>query len=172
MNTLHSLREKLPSVIRWIEETLTAFDEGARPVSSFGFKRLPCFFSDKLLATAKVVLVDKVPVPPLASLGLPEFAAFASGDYAGITFKDTYFLKASEANSESLHFHELVHIVQWRELGVENFLLRYAAGLANHGYRNSPLEDLAYKLQAAFDQGEPPCDLEGRLAALLPNLPL
>lgn len=31
---------------------------------------------------------------------------------------------------ESIHFHELVHVVQWSALGVDEFLLTYALGVA------------------------------------------
>jgi len=35
---------------------------------------------------------------------------------------------------ESLHFHELIHIVQWRVLGPEGFLAMHADGLTHFGY--------------------------------------
>ena len=169
---LELLRTKLPSMVAWIDQTLAAHAGNAVAVADFGFNRLPIFYSPVLLARAKVVEVARVPVPPLSALGLPEFAAFEQGDYGGITFKDTYFVKATEAANESLHFHELVHVVQWAHLGVEKFLLQYAAGLAAHGYRNSPLEVMAYDLQAYFDSNNKPFDVEGvvrsRLNALYP----
>ena len=115
-----------------------------------------------------------VPVPPLADLGLPEFASFQNGSYAGITFKNTYFVQSSQAQVEALHFHELVHVVQWGYLGVEGFLLTYAAGLISHGYRNSPLEAMAYDLQNYFLSSGKPCDVatdvRASLDRLFPNL--
>lgn len=156
---LAALLPKLPLVTGWIEATLAAHAGAARPVAAFGFARLPKFYPPELLARTKVVLAERVPFPPLTALGLPEFAAFERGDYAGITFKDTYFLRAGLAASESLHFHELVHVVQWAHLGVERFLLAYAAGLAAHGYRNSPLEAMAYDLQDDFDRNPQPRDI-------------
>lgn len=53
---------------------------------------------------------------------------------------------------EGLHFHELIHVVQWRVLGPERFLAAYADGLEKFGYRASPLEAMAYDAQAAFVQ--------------------
>ncbi|MGD9333213.1 MAG: hypothetical protein PVJ53_18000 [Desulfobacterales bacterium] len=58
--------------------------------------------------------------------------------------------------SESLFFHELVHVVQWDRLGIDGFLLAYGVGLMQFGYRNSPLEKIAYDLQEAFDRGDLP----------------
>jgi hypothetical protein len=147
-------------MVAWIDQTIATHAGNAVAVANFGFDRLPSFYSPDLLARAKVVEVGRVPVPPLSALGLSEFAAFEQGDYAGITFKDTYFVKATEAANESLHFHELVHVVQWAHLGVEKFLLQYAAGLAARGYRNSPLEVMAYDLQNYFDGNGQPADME------------
>lgn len=149
---IQKLLSKLPEITGWIDATLAGHAGLSRPVTSFGFKRLPDYYSPQFLDQAKVVVVEHVPVPPLSALGLPELAAFEQGNYAGITFKDTYFVKADEASRESLHFHELVHVVQWGHLGVEKFLAAYAAGLAVQGYRESPLEVMAYDLQDYFDQ--------------------
>ena len=59
-------------------------------------------------------------------------------------------------SSESLHFHELVHIVQWARLGVDNFLLAYGLGFILGGYEQSPLEQMAYTLQRSFENGTLP----------------
>ena len=77
---------------------------------------------------------------------------------AGVTYKDTFFVRVGE-QTDSLYFHELVHVVQWDRLGVDNFLLAYATGLLQHGYEQSPFEQMAYKLQASFDQHRVPEDL-------------
>ncbi len=135
---LEKLRLAMPLITDWIDTTLNARAGAAQTVADFGFERLPKFYSQEFLAHTKVVVVELVPVPPLTALGLPEFAAFEQGDYAGITYKDTYFMQPQHVADESIHFHELVHVVQWSHLGLERFLLAYAAGLAANGYRNSP----------------------------------
>jgi hypothetical protein len=75
-------------------------------------------------------------------------------DADGITYKDVYFLKQQRAMDESLHFHELVHIVQWQLLGPERFILCYALGLAQHGYVNNPFEQIAERLERRFSRQE------------------
>jgi hypothetical protein len=92
-------------------------------------------------------------------MGLSGLGDFEGGDYAGITFLDTYFVRTDHVDSEPLHFHELVHVLQWQHLGLDGFISAYAAGLAGHGYRNSPLEVMAYKLQTYFESGQPPRDV-------------
>ena len=77
---------------------------------------------------------------------------------AGVTYKHTFFVRTGE-QTESLYFHELVHIVQWDRLGVDNFLFAYAVGLLQYGYMQSPLEQMAYQLQVRFEQRRVPENL-------------
>ena len=151
---LRRLADKLPAIERWIDELLARHRPAARSVASLPFERLARCYPLDTLDQAYVVLVDRVPTPPLTSMGLPAFAAFEHMDANGITFRDTFFVERSLADDESLHFHELVHIVQWRLLGPRNFLLAYAAGLATpDGYASNPLEVIAYGLQEQFERG-------------------
>ena len=133
-----------PPLIAWIRNTLTASAPAAHTVASRGFSRLPLYFTEKTLASTKVVLVDPLPIPPLSSMGLARFADFVRGNFDGITYVDTIFLKPTQSNNENVHFHELVHVIQWRLLGPDRFLLSYANGLECFGYRQSPLEAMAY----------------------------
>jgi hypothetical protein len=94
-----------------------------------------------------------MPFPPVGTLGLPEFEALAAMPMAGITFGHMYFLHR-EHTREAIHFHELVHVVQWTTLGVAVFLPTYAAGIARHGYEASPFELAAFDLQAKFERGD------------------
>jgi hypothetical protein len=93
-------------------------------------------------------------------MGLPELGRMENMQMAGITYKNTFFVSHLH-QTESLHFHELVHVVQWETIGANDFLLAYGAGLMRFGYRDSPLEAMAYSLQAAFDRGAlPPNTIE------------
>lgn len=150
----------LPLVVGWIRETLTATAPSARPVLSYGFSRLPAYYTPDRLTQTKVTEVDRVPVPPLSTFGLSQFRDFEEMDADGITYLDTYFVRREAARRESLHFHELVHAVQWQILGPERFLALYADGLEKFGYRDSPLEVMAYGLQAQFDLHPQPLDVE------------
>jgi hypothetical protein len=156
-----ALLEKLPLVRSWIDRTLAEHSQKARPVASYRFPRLDAFYSNQVLSAAKVIEVERVPVPPLSSFGLAGFGEFEGGNYAGITFLDSYFVQSREASRESLHFHELVHVVQWQHLGAERFLMAYAIGyLQGGGYSANPLEVMAYNLQDYFEKGGQPSDVE------------
>jgi hypothetical protein len=139
-----------PIVLYWIRQTITEHEDAGKIVASKGLKRLPLYFSQDLLNTTKVVTISRVPIPPLSSMGLHRFRDFERGDFDGVTYLNTYFIKRTKAADEELHFHELIHIVQWRLLGPERFLKLYADGLERYGYRESPLEKMAYAAQAEF----------------------
>ncbi|MBE0544600.1 MAG: hypothetical protein IH623_24945 [Verrucomicrobia bacterium] len=98
-------------------------------MASFSLSRLPQYYSQDILTKEKVVVVPKVPVPPLSTMGLDRFSDFERMGAGGITYLDTYFVRADHAHIEALHFHELVHVIQWRLLGPERFLAIYADGL-------------------------------------------
>ena len=82
--------------------------------------------------------------------GLERFADFERGNFDGTMYVDTIFLKPKQSNNENMYFHELVHVIQWRLLGPDRFLLLYANGLECFGYRQSPLEAMAYDAESAF----------------------
>jgi hypothetical protein len=160
-------RSFYPHIIAWIERTLQAHERDTKPVASLGFARLPKYFSARLLASTYVVMVDEVPKPPLSSMGLSRFADFEHGNADGITYLNTFFVKRGSAAVERLYFHELIHVVQWRLLGPEVFLAAYAAGLEAFGYRDSPLEKMAYEAEDSFVRSALPFDAERLVAERL-----
>jgi len=86
-------------------------------------------------------------------MGLTGFDEFENLDAAGITYLNSFFVRHGYERDESLHFHELVHVVQWQHLGPDKFIMAYALGhLLSGGYYTNPLEEMAYALQARFDQ--------------------
>ncbi len=155
MSDLSVFRSKLPDIQEWIDETLEKYSDRAIPVTSIPFPNLRNVLPSDILEKTRFVVIDgPLPVPPLYSnMGLKGLKKFeeGKGKYDGITYKDTYFIKLKHLQSEKLHFHELVHVVQWAKLGVDNFLLAYGAGMMLSGYRGSPLEEMAYSLADEFD---------------------
>jgi hypothetical protein len=148
----------LPQVRGWIDQLLETHTGSARRINTLGLARLATCFPDDLLERVEVVSVDRTPFPPVSQLGLPEFASHEGRLFDGITFKSTFFVIRGR-ESEALYFHELVHVVQWARLGVDNFLLAYGLGLLQFGYENSPLEKMAYALEEQFKCGRVPKDL-------------
>jgi len=87
--------------------------------------------------------------PMLRSLGfnnLPDQSAMAA-----ITFRDV--VVSHEAFSNGLLFHELVHVEQYRQLGIPRFSELYVRGFLDGGsYEAIPLEVNAYALGGRFEQ--------------------
>ena len=152
------LRHSLPRIIAWIDQTLSDYANSAARVSDCPFRSLRDPYGNDMLDYARVVLVPEVPFPPLAALGLPEFHALEGASLDGVTYKNTFFVRDGR-QSASLYFHELVHVLQWTRLGVEDFLLAYAAGVLQCGYEQSPLERMAYDLQSKFERKRLPKNL-------------
>ncbi len=136
---------------RWIQQALTQHAHAARSVASFGFRRLPLYYGYPTLLYTKAICVRSVPLPPPLALGLDNFSESDSRELAGLAYLDNYFVRVDCAHMESLHFHELVHVLQWRLLGPGKFLTLYAEGLARFGYRGNPLEAMAYDFQERFE---------------------
>lgn len=148
----------------WIAGLIDEHASKARPIAEAGFRRLKEYFPDDVLRETKVVQVSRIPFPPFVAMGVPEFSAIEELPVAGITFRNVCFIR-SEMASESVHFHELVHAVQWRTLGVGNFMLTYGIGLLLHGYARSPLEVMAYDLQSQFDREVAVADVVASIGA-------
>lgn len=158
-NLTPELQSTLSAVREWIEETLNEHQDRAVPVSDLSFHRLGKVFPPALLDRAKAVVVtEAVPLPPLSRMGFPEFAPIERMPSAGVTYRDIFFVN-HRCQTESLYFHELVHVLQWDRLGVDKFLVAYGTGLIQFGYRNSPLERMAYSLQDKFNRKALPEDV-------------
>jgi hypothetical protein len=151
----HEILARLPAVQDWIDDLVARNRPHARPVATLEFKRLGDFYSAETLQRAQCVVTHTIPVPPLTKLGLSGFEDFENGSPLGITYGDLYFVRAWRFSDESLHFHELVHTIQWNHLGSAKFLAEYARGYLNAGgYENNPLEQIAFALQQRFEGGE------------------
>jgi hypothetical protein len=79
---------------------------------------------------------------------LPDFS-----NMAAITFVDV--VVSHDEFTDALLFHELVHAVQYAQLGTTEFASRYVNGFIKGGsYEEIPLEKNAYELEARFSQNK------------------
>jgi hypothetical protein len=118
------------------------------------------FFTPELLDETRLVVLSGEQVanpdfyPALRSIGfinLPDQSTMAA-----ITFSDT--VVAHEAFTEELLFHELVHVEQFRQLGIAKFAELYVRGfLSGGGYDGIPLERNAYLLGHQFETDTSSC---------------
>jgi hypothetical protein len=158
MVTLLRLLPLLPRVRSWIRDLLRQHATAAVPVVEVDLPRLSQYFPRDFLARARVVVVDRVPIPPLDDWGLPGAQTFKTMEASGITFDDTFFVERRWQRSERLFVHELVHVAQWERLGFNRFCLLYGVYLVQHDYWDSPLEVMARDLDATFARLDQPFD--------------
>ena len=113
------------------------------------------FFSPHVLEGARLLVLQRERVanpdfyPMLRNLGfnnLPDQSTMAA-----ITFSDV--VVSHQPFSNGLLFHELVHMEQYRQLGIPRFSELYVRGFLDGGsYEAIPLEVNAYTLGGRFEQ--------------------
>ena len=113
------------------------------------------FFSSAVLDSARLCVLrgTRVSNPSMYAMAkmmgirnLPDFA-----DMAAITFVDV--VVSHQEFTDALLFHELVHVVQYAQLGVKEFATRFVSGFVQGGsYEEIPLEKQALALESRFSQ--------------------
>lgn len=140
----------IEEIERRIDDVLAQYSGQRQCLADIEFERLGDYFPTSFLQEAYVVIAEHIPKPDVSDIAHPVIQAFAAIPADGITYKDTYFVMRERAEDESLHLHELVHVIQWRALGAGGFIRRYIEELEAYGYRDSPLERMAYGHQWRF----------------------
>lgn len=155
-------RSLLPWLIQegaqWVQAQRDAHRPHARPLGDREVDTLERFFGPIILNLASIRFVQRIHNPPfyplLVQSGL-SVIDFAQG--GGITFIDTIVISQECMPPGpvplSLVFHELVHVVQYDLVGVDEFVRRYVRGWFAHGqeYTLIPIERQAYELQARYE---------------------
>ena len=157
---IKSYKNFLPKVKSWIDNLLDRYSSQAKRLVDLNFPRLSQYYSVDVLEKARVVYIDCPPRIPLSSMGLTQFQDFEKMKVDGITYCDMFFIRTPLRGVEYLHFHELVHVCQWRCLGSDRFLLLYGLELLKNKYSNSLLEIIPYQLQSKFQSSTKPFDVE------------
>ena len=113
------------------------------------------FFPAEILDSVRLCVLrgSRVPNPSMYTMArmmgitdLPDFS-----DMAAITFVDV--VVSHEEFTNDLLFHELVHTVQYVQLGIKEFARRYVQGFIDGGsYEEIPLEKNAYDLEGRYSQ--------------------
>jgi hypothetical protein len=114
------------------------------------------FFPAEVLENSRVLVLrgKRIQDPSFYSMAkmmgfrnLPSFS-----DVAAVTFVDV--IVSHEEFTPSLLFHELVHAVQYLQLGAKQFSALYVNGFIKGGsYDDIPLEKNAYELESRFSSG-------------------
>lgn len=139
----------LAQIEQWIDKTNSEYVHQRICCDTFA-SEFDGFYPHGFLKTAFYVVVEHIPKPDFTGLREIGLSDFIDMDVAGITYKDTYYILPHVARNLRVHFHELAHVVQWRELGAHAFIMRYINEIQTCGYNDAPLEKMAYKFDAHF----------------------
>jgi hypothetical protein len=113
------------------------------------------FFSAAVLDSARLCVLHgtRVSNPSMYTMAkmmgirnLPDFA-----DMAAITFVDV--IVSHQEFTDAVLFHELVHVVQYSQMDMKEFAMRFINGFIQGGsYEEIPLEKMAHALESRFSQ--------------------
>ncbi len=123
------------------------------------------FYSAEFLARSYFVVVDSLPMPDFLEFHQTGLYDEINKGANAITYKNTYYLLHRVARDLSVHFHELVHVAQWKHLGYGAFIARYMTELQSLGYEEAPLEKMAYKCEQNFTNRGPKIDVPTYIAS-------
>lgn len=151
--------EQIAQVSRLVAQYITTqrekYTPRAFPLSAQQKAKMAGFFLPQLLEDARLLVLSVERVvnpdfyPMLRDLGfnnLPDQSAMGA-----ITFSDT--VVSHGPFTDGLLFHELVHVEQYRQLGIPHFSELYVRGfLAGGGYDGIPLERNAYMMGANYEK--------------------
>ena len=142
----------------WIRQQRRLHRPDALPLEPPAAATLGPFFGTDIVRDVRFKSVPVIENPEfyreLVAVGRPIPMDFSGT--RGITFEDTVLLSdryvAADGPPMRLLFHEMVHMVQYRLLGVGGFVHRYVTGWAENGfqYMAIPLERDAYELEGRF----------------------
>ncbi len=145
---------------RWVREQRGRHRPEAHALHPQTQAALAPFFGAELLGDARFRSVPVIENPEfydaLIAAGQPVPMDFSTA--RGITFDDTVLLSDQDGVAQGapsgLLFHELVHVVQYRLLGIGGFIHSYVTGWAAAGfvYEAIPLEREAFDLQHRFER--------------------
>ena len=131
----------------WIDQ-LNLQNVGERIPCSTLYEHFKGYHNREFLEKSFYISVDTIPKPDFEELRAIGLGSFLDERVEGITYKNTYYILNDKVNQFDLHFHELVHVVQWKLLGVNDFIKKYMEEAADYG--NGPLEKMAFSMQDEF----------------------
>ena len=143
--------ELISNVVAFIEDQRKTYAPASRTLTNTERTPLAVHFSADILDQVRLTGVKHLQNPPfyaeLEQMGFQNLPQFRRME--GVTFIDV--IVAQTDFTSSLLFHELVHVVQYRELGVQKFAELYVRGFLDTGeYLSIPLERVAYHLEGLF----------------------
>ena len=165
----------------WIESQRAQHRVHADPLPDTTLAALSGFFEKGTLDRTRIRHVPSIENPPFYKEFEEAGEAFPLDFtvWAAITFGDVILVNGEQVPwppSHTVVFHEMVHVVQYDELGIHEFARRYVTPFvqSRFNYMSIPLESVAFDLQGRFEErsGDPfSAEEEIRSRISAPGLP-
>ena len=159
LNLTEQVSYLVENVSSWIMNQRTIHRTLSEPLSEITVAALQGFFSRDTMDRVRIRRVSVIENPPFYSAFEDEGEDIPLGFdvWAAITFGDVILVSESQAPgplSHSILFHELVHVVQYKILGIHEFARRYVNSFLQSelNYMTIPLESIAFDLQGRFEK--------------------
>jgi hypothetical protein len=140
-------------VVDYISSSRKKYGAKAVPLTPEQRGAMQPFFSPEILEQTKTLVLkgERIQDPGFYTMarmmGFKDLPSFSG--VGALTFVDV--IVSHEEFTNALLFHELVHVVQYAQLGVKEFGARYVSGfVSGGGYEGSPLEINAYELEQRY----------------------
>jgi hypothetical protein len=141
----------------WIRSLQRDHGETATPLPEKMRDHLAQFFPTSTVERVRVSVVTEIPTPSFlveaVGVGLPliDFHLMAAFTAENLVLINPARISGLEQTARAILFHEVVHVHQYRELGLETFMHEYMASVAAYrNYRDIPLEAVAYEAQNRY----------------------
>ena len=137
----------------WIRAQERHFHSRGLELSTVDREMLRGYYSDEVLSEVRL---HRLRAEPSTRIVVPLVLQRMTGITLGRAIVIAAHAPDRGAAWSRLLFHELVHVVQFNLLGIDEFAARYVGGWTRNGfrYRDIPLERHAYTLEARF-AGDP-----------------
>jgi hypothetical protein len=144
-------------VAEYISSSRNKYGAKAVPLTPDQRTAMEPFFPPEILDQTKLLVLrgQRIQDPGFYTMarmmGFRDLPSFS--DVAAVTFVDV--IVSHEEFTNALLFHELVHVVQYAQLGVKEFGARYVSGfVSGGGYDGIPLEKNAHELEVRFSANQ------------------
>ncbi len=149
--------------VLWIRAERDRYHHLAEPLSEQERRALSPYFPQLMLGRARVLVVEGFDNPDFFSIfkesGEPYPVDLRRASAMALVDTILIVRTASESSlRDRLLFHELVHVMQYEVLGLDEYMEGYVDSWARNGgsYRDIPHEEQAFELASRFSsRGEP-----------------
>lgn len=142
----------------WLWARRVGYEDVARPLTAEDRAELAPYFDGTVLDAVRVAVVKRIENPVAFEVwrAMGRSVPVDLTGVWGMCFGDVVAVTrgAMETRGLSTLFHELVHTVQMRRVGMGRFCRGYVGEFVRFGYAGIGFEEEAFELQGRFERGE------------------